>query len=277
MSVADFTTDGQDLVVCQRCKETFPPNTLLFYMHDRRPDRPGKKICTGCRQYQLNKTETRQRTEQRTECTSYNTYLRERDSYYHVVPSENRQDIRKQVNAAQRQGKCKSPSFSSAPLCEIELGESHPIRIGDHKVGWTSGPPNNENMLPPPAPDSGSSTQNSSRRAPWPMQKTGKDRSSGPRVSTPGGAQFATMVNIPEFFSNIGNLKPGYQEAHSRYDEMRHYFAHQAYATSNGQTVNVKFTMMWMKPGNKNPAVVSVSAIKHALKITTQYKRLESI
>jgi hypothetical protein len=60
---ADFTTDGKNLVVCQRCKEAFPPDTLLFYMHDRRPDRPGKQLCAGCREYHLQKTQTRQRTE----------------------------------------------------------------------------------------------------------------------------------------------------------------------------------------------------------------------
>jgi hypothetical protein len=69
------------------------------------------------------------------------------------------------------------------------------------------------------------------------------------------------MINVPDFFGNMKKLKPGYQEAHRRYDEMRHYFASQVYATSNGQTVNLKVTMMWMKPGNKNPSVVSVSMI----------------
>jgi hypothetical protein len=67
------------------------------------------------------------------------------------------------------------------------------------------------------------------------------------------------MIDVPKFFSNPYNLKPGYQEAHKRYDEMRDYFARQAYATSNGQTVNLKVTMMWIKPGNKNPSVVLVS------------------
>jgi len=42
-------------------------------------------------------------------------------------------------------------------------------------------------------------------------------------------------------------LKPGYQEAHQMYNEMRNFFAHQAYATSNVELVNLKATMMWMK------------------------------
>jgi hypothetical protein len=106
-------------------------------------------------------------------------------------------------------------------------------------------------------------------RAPWPGSgntiSKGKGRlisgssSGGPRVSTPG--QFANMINIPDFFHNLHTLKPGYQEAHQMYDDMRNFFARQAYATNNVELVNLKATMMWMKPGNKNPSVVSVSAI----------------
>ena len=84
---------------------------------------------------------------------------------------------------------------------------------------------------------------------------------SGPRVSTPG--QFTNIVNIPDFFSirSENNVKPGYQEAHQMYDNMHDFFARQAFATNNMELVNLKATMMWLKPGNKNPSVVSVSII----------------
>lgn len=57
---ADFTTGGDDLAVCQRCKASFPPGTQLFYMRDRKPDRPGKHLCTGCHNYHIQKTKARE-------------------------------------------------------------------------------------------------------------------------------------------------------------------------------------------------------------------------
>ena len=60
---ADFTTDGQDRVVCQCCKASFPKGTDLFYMHDRNPTRPGKYLCSDCHQHQLQKTASLQCTQ----------------------------------------------------------------------------------------------------------------------------------------------------------------------------------------------------------------------
>jgi hypothetical protein len=119
-------------------------------------------------------------------------------------------------------------------------------------------------MLPPPLPVSPrAGIAGNLIRMPWPGQNTmGKGRMpSGPRVSTPG--QFTNIVNIPDFFSirSENNVKPGYQEAHQMYDNMRDFFARQAFATNNMELVNLKATMMWLKPGNKNPSVVSVSII----------------
>ena len=53
-------------------------------------------------------------------------------------------------------------------------------------------------------------------------------------------------------------VHPGYQEAHGIYDEMRQFFAQKAKSVHNGEVVIIKVTMMSMKPGNKNPSVVSV-------------------
>jgi len=62
---------------------------------------------------------------------------------------------------------------------------------------------------------------------------------------------------MPDFISNQVT-EPGYQKAHERYNEVRNYFAHRAYAINNVELVVVKVTMMWMKPGNKNPSIVAV-------------------
>jgi hypothetical protein len=53
-------------------------------------------------------------------------------------------------------------------------------------------------------------------------------------------------------------LQPGYQEAHTRYDEMRRFFAQKAFTAHNGEVVVIKVTMMSLKPGNKNPSIISV-------------------
>lgn len=57
---AEFTTYNTNPVVCQRCYQSFKDGTELFYMQDNKPDGMGKKICAGCRQYYLKKTEARQ-------------------------------------------------------------------------------------------------------------------------------------------------------------------------------------------------------------------------
>ena len=53
-------------------------------------------------------------------------------------------------------------------------------------------------------------------------------------------------------------VQPGYQEAHKIYDEMRQFFAQRAMSAHGGEVVIIKVTMMSLKPGNRNPLVVSV-------------------
>jgi hypothetical protein len=53
---------------------------------------------------------------------------------------------------------------------------------------------------------------------------------------------------------------PGYQESHAMYDEMRTYFANQAYKTQNWELVVVKVLLMVLKPGRVKAAIVEVCA-----------------
>jgi hypothetical protein len=57
---AEFTTQNSNPVVCQRCFQSFKDGTELFFMQDKRPDGVGKRVCAGCRQYYLKKTEARE-------------------------------------------------------------------------------------------------------------------------------------------------------------------------------------------------------------------------
>jgi hypothetical protein len=64
---------------------------------------------------------------------------------------------------------------------------------------------------------------------------------------------------LPKFVTNPKlPLKHGYQEAHKLYDEMRLFFAQKASVAHNNEVVVIKVTLMTLKPGNKNPAIVSV-------------------
>ena len=58
--VADFTTGNSNPVVCQRCLQSFEEGTELYFMQDRKANQGGKRICAGCRQYYLRKTEARE-------------------------------------------------------------------------------------------------------------------------------------------------------------------------------------------------------------------------
>ena len=53
-------------------------------------------------------------------------------------------------------------------------------------------------------------------------------------------------------------FRAGYQDAHTRYNEMRMFFAQKTMTVHNGEVVVIKVTMMSLKPGNKNAVVVSV-------------------
>ena len=110
-------------------------------------------------------------------------------------------------------------------------------------------------MPPPPVP-SQNVAESIAKQSPWPGG-TQPPQIGGPKVFTPG-QQIHTM-DIPDFLAR-GSVRPGYQEAHELYDEMRTYFARRAFTSNNFELVVVKVMMMWMKPGNKNPSIVSVRA-----------------
>jgi hypothetical protein len=65
-------------------------------------------------------------------------------------------------------------------------------------------------------------------------------------------------IVVPKFVSNPETLNYGYQEAHNRYDKMRKHFAQKAMSAHQGEVVVIKVMMMCLKPGCKNPQVVSV-------------------
>ena len=72
-------------------------------------------------------------------------------------------------------------------------------------------------------------------------------------------------------------VKPGYQEAHKIYDERRQFFTQKAMSMHQSKVVVIKTTMMSLKPGNKNPSVVSVCETKDAKLVTILIIFLQNI
>ena len=110
--IADFTTNTAKPTKCARCEKENDP---VFYMQDRKPDRPGRYVCGGCRGHYHQKTEERLKTLERSKLFSLSdicicTYTNEAGSSAQTTgPTSsnmaNTGNVRKAVAAAQRQGK----------------------------------------------------------------------------------------------------------------------------------------------------------------------------
>jgi len=116
-------------------------------------------------------------------------------------------------------------------------------------------------MPPPPIPANHAEPSSALiSRSAWPAKQTrmGRQQLEGPKIHTPGS--LVHNLDVPDFFAGKP-LRPGYQEAHNMYNDMRNHFAQRAYSSNNFELVVVKVTMMSLKPGNKNPSIVSVSML----------------
>src|SRR6266508_4451563 len=120
-------------------------------------------------------------------------------------------------------------------------GHNHPLRVGP-SIGATS-------------------TRQMSLHTPWPKRLTTRPTEVHPTSSqlqrTSGGG--LRPIVLPKFVSNPKILEEtGYQKAHLLYDEMRQFFAQKAMVEHQSEVVIIKVTMMSLKPGYRNPQVVSV-------------------
>ena len=105
-------------------------------------------------------------------------------------------------------------------------------------------------LMPPPARKSVIS------RDKWPKAPGSSTR---PNFHGPSQGVSIRPIIVPKFVSDPSMpVQPGYQEAHKIYDEMRQFFAQKAMSVHNGEVVVIKVTMMSLKPGNKNPSIISV-------------------
>jgi hypothetical protein len=142
----------------------------------------------------------------------------------------------------------------------IQNAESHSQPV--HPVRYS------RQMPPPPLPNAAGGSQKIILSQPWPLWHNYVPAPSqtpqpgiGPYIATPG--RFGHVEPIPDFFGCCDHLQamPVYQESHMMYDEMRTYFANQAYKTQNCELVVVKVLLMVLKPGRVKAAIVEVCAV----------------
>jgi hypothetical protein len=118
-------------------------------------------------------------------------------------------------------------------------------------------------MPPPSSNPSSSKGQNiqkwSISKEMWLKHGFSSKQMSGPLNFDYWGHHTVTCpIVVPNFISSPMPLQPGYQEVHTRYDEMQRFFAQKAFTVHNGEVVVIKVTMMSLKPSNKNLSIISV-------------------
>lgn len=88
--------------------------------------------------------------------------------------------------------------------------------------------------------------------------------SSAPVLNLTAIANPFASLSIPLGTGKLKPLpeKPGYNEAHRYYDEMRQYYASKAYTSAaTAELVIVKVRMVTLEPGKKNPTLISVGVV----------------
>ena len=117
-------------------------------------------------------------------------------------------------------------------------GNNHPLRVGP-SVGTVG------------------ATHQTSLRTPWPKRLTTHTTETFQLQETSGGG--LRPIVLPKFVSNPEIVdETGYQKAHQLYDEMQQFFTRKAMVEHQNDVVKIKVTMMLLKPGYRNPQVVSV-------------------
>jgi len=250
--LADFTTKGAKPVVCQWCHESFESGTELFFMHNRKGDGPGKHICAGCCQHYLRKTMAIQHTGQLSYTICLPSWLRTYAGLGAGHKSNQQQNTRehqmtnvstqKAVAATQRQGMGLVSSYNYCESWKLAhlAGYSHPLHVSTHIRH-----------------DSATPAQLTQQSLPWPKHNDGlQSENQVNQIMLQGG--FWPIV-VPKFVSNH-EIWPdySYQEAHKMYDEMCQSFAWKVSLMHQNEVVVIKVIMMLLKPGYKNPQIVSV-------------------
>lgn len=259
---ANFTTTCSGIIVCQRCKVSYPEGTKLHFLHDVTGEGPGKNVCGGCCQYYVTKTQIAggQPTAGQLlinwivslhwQIPGQPSYLRQ-VTLGHQLTTAGQQSIQKAVAAAQREGRhcCWYLARSWNPQCC--KGQSHPVRMGAHVKHTVT--------LTPASRVAGGVS--------WPTHPS----ASKPTNMNHLGRQGTQAVVVPDFMSKpYVPVKYRYQEVHALYDEMRKWFAKRATLTYQNEVATIKVTLMSMKPNNRNLQMVMVHKDDMAISLNAE-------
>ncbi|KAG1812028.1 hypothetical protein EV424DRAFT_1542252 [Suillus variegatus] len=231
MYAAEFTTNA-DQHYCEyaNCFSGHPGTVpAITYIEHKDPSKPGKWLCEKCSRYQRSKFTTKKISDAVIPNTSKHGFGQ---SKYDGAA------VHKQTAEAQR-GKSQLPvravglsvSCGMPPPAFIP-GPIHPRRASA-----------NHQFVPLPN---------------WPAAPGPSDirhaNPLGPNISIYGrDAQFIVYSDLLRTLP----LKPGYQDAHKIYEEMRDQLARQAYALSVPEVVCVKAYLAVMIPRAKKPTLIS--------------------
>ena len=277
MYEAEITSEDAARVICQRCKESFPPGTELIYLHNIDPSHPGCHLCEGCHKYYHEKGTTHRRNGMKPDLFIGLILLNK--SVFNLVPqsnstassstSESHSIVQHQIAAAQQGGEFSIPSIDSELLNNQSTtkyieGTQPVVPIGDvgHGMQFT---------VQVPIPTSSS------------MVPTSKMTPSQPPYVIPGRQYKFNAINVVAPLNTHSMLpfpstkstpltNPGYQDAHRLYNDMRKHFANKAYSTSaNAELIIIKIWMMTRIPNKKAPLPVSVSRLMNCQLIKPRY------
>ncbi|KAH9476800.1 hypothetical protein JR316_0010715 [Psilocybe cubensis] len=223
---AEFTSEQNMPVQCNRCKQQFAPGTRLQWMHNKHQGE-GCYLCGSCYEYYLSKKTT--------------------------IRRDNNQGHKSEIAA--RNVKALPVASAAAHVGRDNAATSEAAVVQKHIAAAQR-----DERLAPVVAVGRNITQSVAYGSPVtnrPARQQGV--SSFGALSGPG----STVVNVglkakSLTFPQKDLLNPGYQEAHGFYNEMRQHFAAMAYSSvANAELVVVKVWLSVRVPTKKSPVHIA--------------------
>ncbi|KAG1906201.1 uncharacterized protein F5891DRAFT_975631 [Suillus fuscotomentosus] len=231
MYAAEFTTNA-DQHYCEyaNCFSGHPGTVpAITYIEHKDPSKPGKWLCDKCSRYQRSKFTTKKISDA-------------------VIPNTSKHGF----GQSEYDG-----AAVHKQTAEVQRGKSQlPVRAVGLSVSCGMPPPA---FIPGPVHPRRASANHQFVPLPnWPAAPGPSDI----RRANPLGPNISIYGRDPQFivYSDLLQtlpLKPGYQDAHKIYEEMRDRLARQAYASSVPEVVCVKAYLAVMIPRAKKPTLIS--------------------
>ncbi|KAG1874154.1 hypothetical protein C8R48DRAFT_769549 [Suillus tomentosus] len=235
MYAAEFTTNA-DQHYCEyaNCFSGHPGTVLaITYIEHKDPSKPGKWLCEKCSRYQRSKFTTKKISDA-------------------VIPNTSKHGF----GQSEYDGAAVHKQTAEAQRGIIFVESQLPVRAVGLSVSCGMPPPA---FIPGPVHPRRASANHQFVPLPnWPAAPGPSDirraNPLGPNISIYGrDTQFIVYSDLLRTLP----LRPGYQDAHKIYEEMRDRLARQAYASSVPEVVCVKAYLAVMIPRAKKPTLIS--------------------